>query len=109
PAAHLAAGRALAPRREEGVLIVGSGMSFHNMRGYGDAHFTAPSEAFDEWLSGAVSADPEARHAALCDWAEAPHARECHPPSLEEHLIPLMVAAGAAGTDPGRKVYSEQV
>lgn len=109
PAAHLAAGEALSPLRGEGVLIVGSGMSFHNMRGYGDARFTAPSEAFDDWLTQAVEAEPERRHAALSDWARAPHAHHCHPPGDEEHLIPLMIAAGAAGDDRGRKVYSEQV
>tara|TARA_R110002049_G_scaffold165815_1_gene331701 strand:+ start:2748 stop:3578 length:831 start_codon:yes stop_codon:yes gene_type:complete len=109
PAAHLAAGEALASLRDEGVLIVGSGMSFHNMRGYGDARFTAPSEAFDDWLTQAVEAEPGRRHAALGDWARAPHAPQCHPPGDQEHLIPLMVAAGAAGKDKGRKIYSEQV
>lgn len=109
PEAHLAAGQALAALRDEGVLIVGSGMSFHNMRGYGDAHFTAPSEAFDDWLIQAVEATPEQRHAALFQWEQAPHAHQCHPPGDEEHLIPLMVAAGAAGEDSGRKIYSEQV
>lgn len=109
PEAHLFVGQALASLRDEGVLIVGSGMSFHNMRGYGDAHFTAPSEAFDEWLTHAMEADLDRRHAALRQWEQAPHAHQCHPPGDEEHLIPLMVAAGAAGRDVGRKVYSEKV
>ncbi len=109
PAAHLAAGEALEALRREGVLIVGSGMSFHNMRGYGDPAFTAPSEAFDAWLTEAVEASPEQRRVALHDWIRAPKAHQCHPPGQEEHLIPLMVAAGAAGQDRGRKVYSERV
>lgn len=109
PAAHLAAGEALATLRDEGVLIIGSGMSFHNMRGYGDARFTVPSQAFDHWLTDAVEANSAARHASLSQWSQAPHAHECHPPGDEEHLIPLLVAAGAAGQDTGRKIYSEQV
>src|SRR3546814_924112 len=109
PEAHLAAGRAVAALRDEGVLIVASGMSFHNMRGYGDPRFTAPSEAFDDWLTAAVEADPDRRSAALGRWAQAPQALLCHPAGDEEHLIPLLVAAGAAGTDRGRKIYSERV
>ena len=109
PAAHLAAGKALSVLRDEGVLIVGSGMSFHNMSGYGNPQFTPLSEAFDDWLSRAVEASPEQRRARLSDWTHAPHAYQCHPPGHEEHLMPLMVAAGAAGESAGRKVYSEQV
>ena len=110
PQAHLAAGQALASLRKEGVLIIGSGMSFHNMRGYGDASFTAPSERFDEWLTNTVeSADSEKRLPALTNWSKAPHAFDSHLLGAEEHLLPLMVIAGAAGSDAGRKIYSEQV
>lgn len=109
PAAHLEAGRALAGLRDEGVLIVGSGMSFHNMRGYGNTRYTPISEAFDEWLTAAVESAPQERNARLVSWTDAPHARDCHPPRAEEHLLPLMVAAGAARESQGRKVYSERV
>ena len=109
PAAHIEAGRALAGLRDQGALIVGSGMSFHNMRGYGDTKYTPMSAAFDDWLTQAVESEPAVRDALLAQWSKAPHARDCHPPRAEEHLIPLMVAAGAAADSPGSKVYSEQI
>lgn len=109
PAAHLAAGRALASLRDEGVLIVGSGMSFHNMRGYGDPRFTPISAEFDDWLTAAVQSPPAERDALLSHWTQAPQARLCHPPRAEEHLIPLMVAAGAGADDEGRKVFSQRI
>ncbi len=105
PAAHYAAGKALAPLRDEGVLIVGSGMSWHNMRGFSPA-FTERSRAFDRWL-GSVLADPATREVAIGDWAEAPHARDAHP--REEHLAPLFVAAGAGDGDPGRVEFRDEV
>jgi aromatic ring-opening dioxygenase catalytic subunit (LigB family) len=103
PEAHLAAGRALAPLRDEGVLIVGSGMSWHNMRGFSPA-FTARSQAFDAWLAEAL-ADPARRHEAIRHWDQAPFAREAHP--REEHLAPLFVAAGAAEGEPGRQAFKD--
>ena len=109
PAAHLAAGRALAVLRDEGVLIVGSGMSFHNMRGYGDPRYTPLSAQFDTWLSAAVESDTSRREALLTDWTAAPHARDSHPRGGEEHLLPLLVAAGAGADSEGRKVYSQVV
>lgn len=109
PAAHIEAGRALAGLRDEGVLIVGSGMSFHNMRGYGDPRYTPVSAKFDEWLTAAVESDTQQREALLLQWASAPHARDSHPPGGEEHLLPLLVAAGAGAASEGRKVYSEEV
>lgn len=106
PQLHLNAGKALAPLRAEGVLIVGSGMSFHNMRGYGDPRFTAPSEEFDRWLTAAAESDPEKRTALLAAWSDAPSGRLSHP--REEHLLPLTVAAGAS-RGKGRRIYSERV
>ncbi len=109
PQLHLQAGEALASLRDEGVLIVGSGMSFHNMRGFGDSTFTPLSEEFDQWLTETVTSAPEARNRLLADWTRAPQARSCHPTGAEEHLLPLMVIAGAAGESTGRCVYTEQV
>ena len=109
PVAHLEAGRAIASLRDQGVLIVGSGMSFHNMRGYGDTRYTSMSAEFDDWLTTAVESAPAERHALLGNWTQAPHARHCHPPGGEEHLLPLMVVAGAADDAQGCKVYSEQI
>jgi len=104
-AAHLAAGRALQPLRDEGVLIMGSGMSWHNMRGF-TPDFTERSRTFDAWLEGAV-ANPARRDAALARWDEAPYGRDAHP--REEHLLPLMVAAGAATGEPGRVAFRDEV
>lgn len=72
PETHLAIGQALAPLREQGVLIIASGMSFHNMAGYGNPAFTEPSQAFDSWLTEAVTASPQFRHDSLCQWQQAP-------------------------------------
>src|SRR5919109_296603 len=110
PAAHLAIGRALAPLRDEGVLIVGSGLSYHNLRAFMgmDARADGDSARFDAWLSAAVEdADAGARDRRLAAWREAPSALACHPRS--EHLAPLFVVAGAAGADRGRRTYSDRV
>jgi aromatic ring-opening dioxygenase catalytic subunit (LigB family) len=104
PRTHLALGRALAPLRDSGVLIVGSGLSWHNLRLMGpDAR--APSQAFDDWLQQTVTSDPVEREARLLRWRDAPSARLAHP--REEHLLPLMVAAGAAHDDEGDCPYHE--
>ncbi len=98
PARHLALGRALAPLRDEGVFIIGSGMSYHNLRALHPS--AAPvALAFDAWLRDAVLREPAERDALLATWSKAPSARAAHP--REEHLLPLMVVAGAAGADRG--------
>lgn len=97
PADHLALGAALRPLRHENVLIIGSGLSYHNLSDF-TAAASAPSAEFDQWLTHSVTTlDSDARHQALLQWETAPSARFAHP--KEEHLIPLMVAAGAAGDD----------
>ena len=106
PALHLAAGRALAPLRDEGVLIVASGMSFHNLRGYLRPETPERSSAFDVWLTRAVESPAAERSALLTAWREAPFAAWAHP--REEHLIPLMVAAGAGGDAPGKRIFSDE-
>jgi aromatic ring-opening dioxygenase catalytic subunit (LigB family) len=106
PALHVAAGRALATLRDEGVLILGSGMSFHNMRAYGDPRAAEPSRIFDQWLAQAVEEPAPIRAEQLAHWAAAPNGRFAHP--REEHLLPLMVAAGASDAA-GERVYSEMV
>ncbi len=106
PARHIALGRALEPLRDEGVFIVASGMSYHNMRGFGPQGL-ADSQRFDTWLSETATLEAEARNARLTHWAEAPAARSAHP--REEHLLPMMVAAGAAGADRGQVGYADQV
>jgi aromatic ring-opening dioxygenase catalytic subunit (LigB family) len=107
PQRHFEIGQALAPLREQGVLIVGSGMSFHNLRTFGQ-DVSMQSGQFDDWLSEAV-AQPDAaeRNRRLAHWAEAPYGRLAHP--REEHLLPLMVVAGAAGQDQGKKVFGDKV
>jgi len=57
----------------------------------------------------AVQSETAQRHELLKDWTQAPYARHCHPPGGEEHLLPLMVVAGAAHDAQGSKVYSEKI
>jgi aromatic ring-opening dioxygenase catalytic subunit (LigB family) len=110
PATHLAIGRALAPLRDRGVFIVGSGMSYHNLRQLmrGDPSEVADdSRAFDDWLAETMSLEPSARETRLIEWERAPRARASHP--REEHLLPLMVVAGAAAEDPATLPYRDVV
>lgn len=110
-AAHIRVGQALEPLRSEGVLIIGSGMSYHNMRGYGDPNSTAVSAEFDRWLGETVALPAPERNARLADWACAsgPAGHLSHPAGREEHLLPLHVVAGAAGHDRGVKVFTDRV
>lgn len=106
PAAHLDAGRLLAPLRDEGVLILGSGSSFHNMRQFGPAGARA-SELFDKWLNDTlVDGASGDRPLRLLHWDTAPAARQAHP--REDHLLPLMVAVGAASGEAGTRVYHQR-
>ena len=112
PAEHIAMGRAIAPLREQGVFIVGSGMSYHNMRAFRSAMRGAPepladSRAFDEWMAETSALGADVREQRLVEWEQAPAARACHP--REEHLIPLHVCAGVAEGDAGTTPYRDVV
>ncbi len=96
PAHHLALGRALAPLRQEGVLILASGSTTHNLRDFGAYEYDSPPPPyvleFEAWLMQAVA---EGDISALADWrARAPHAATNHP--SDEHFLPIFIALGAA-------------
>lgn len=102
PAAHIALGRAIAALRQQNVLIVGSGMSFHNMREFfvSDAKSNDACSRFDGWLRETCANErlnASERENRLIEWERAPAARFCHP--REEHLLPLHVCYGAAGVE----------
>ncbi len=100
PQGLLTAGQALAPLRQTGVLILGSGGVVHNLRrlDWQDASVPQPwGLAFQAWVRGRL----EGRDfATLADWRKAPGAADSVPTS--EHLDPLFVAVGAAGSAPER-------
>jgi len=101
PALHCALGAALAGLRDEGVLIVGAGMSYHNLRDF--AAQAPASFAFHDWLDSALEGTRDQRTQRLEEWSQAPGGRASHP--REEHLLPLMVASGAGSDRPGRRLW----
>lgn len=113
-AKHVALGTALAPLREEGVLIIGSGMAVHNLRDFRRGYGMPPGQAlpyvrsFDEALKAAVETEPgEKREVEMLKLLERKDLRQAHP-SLE-HLLPVFVAAGAAEGegDEGKQIWTE--
>ena len=105
PEFHIELGKTLSSLREQNVLVIGSGLSFHNMQ-----VFFSPAESskkqsveFDEWLTATCASDDlsfSERENRLIDWEEAPSARFCHPRA--EHLLPLHVCFGAACETSGK-------
>jgi len=105
PHAHLSIGRLLAPLRDEGVVIIGSGSSFHNLGLRGPAAIE-PSRRFDDWLQTTLlQSQPTERLRRVANWTIAPDARIAHP--REDHLIPLMVALGAAEEEEAALIYHQ--
>jgi aromatic ring-opening dioxygenase catalytic subunit (LigB family) len=105
PSKHAAIGRSLAPLRDDGILIIGSGFSYHNLSLFGPGA-KDPSEAFDGWLADILSSPPESRTAAILNWQTAPCARICHP--REDHLAPLFVVIGTAENEHATRTYHER-
>ncbi|HWK94151.1 MAG TPA: class III extradiol ring-cleavage dioxygenase [Pseudolabrys sp.] len=100
PEHHLKLGRAIAPLREQGVLIVGSGSFTHDLsefRGH-DVNDPAPAwvNEFADWFD--VRLNDGRTDEVLAYRGLAPYATKNHP--TEEHLLPLYVALGAAGATP---------
>lgn len=100
PSAHIALGKALSPLKEENILIIGSGFSFHNMRAFsmeGGRDTDVENDRFHDWLIGVCveEGDAGSREKRLSEWENAPGARYCHP--REEHLLPLHFCAGFTG------------
>ena len=100
PAQHYKLGQVLSSFREDNIAIISSGQITHNMRalmGGGNPSVKAGNHAFVEWFKTVMN-DPdmttEERRDALINWTKAPGARDTHP--REEHLMPYIVAAGAA-------------
>jgi aromatic ring-opening dioxygenase catalytic subunit (LigB family) len=105
PLTHLSVGRLLAPLRDEGVVIIGSGSSFHNLGLRGPAAIE-PSRQFDDWLRATLlETSASERRQRIAGWTGAPHARIAHP--REDHLIPLMVALGAAEQEAAAVIYQQ--
>lgn len=95
---HLAIGKALAPLREEGVLLLGSGYSFHNLPAFFNPTKATrkASEDFDVWLKDTLlNHSGDELLARLREWEKAPGGRISHP--KEEHLLPLIIVAAAGG------------
>lgn len=112
PEVHFRLGRALRGLTRRNFLFLGSGFSFHNLRGFFSSGPPAPdprNAQFQDWLvetctsPGISQSDREKR---LIEWERAPSARYCHP--REEHLMPLHVCSGLAGSA-GKLVFDGEV
>lgn len=100
-------GKALAPLRDDNILIVGSGSTFHNMAAgfHPTSDYFAAGHSFNEWLKEAITTknDETSVLDKLQDWSEAPGARICHP--REDHFVPLIIVAAVAGGSPGKLIF----
>lgn len=100
---HLALGTALAPLRDDGVLVIGSGAATHNLGEVAPGSDQAPPwvAGFDDWLVARAEAGDAG---ALADWRrQGPAAARNHP--TPEHFLPMLVAMGAGGGQPGRVLH----
>ncbi|KAI0475771.1 LigB-domain-containing protein [Xylariaceae sp. FL0804] len=106
--AHYRLGRAVAALRSEGVVVIGAGMSVHNLRDFrltrGSRQPLPYTVSFDEALRAAVEVPAAERQASMAALARRPDARQAHP--TFDHLMPVYVAAGAAGDDEGKRTWT---
>ncbi|KAK0908109.1 hypothetical protein LTR02_005116 [Friedmanniomyces endolithicus] len=109
PDQHYKLGQAISSLRDEGVQIICSGMAVHNLRDMRRAMQQAPKPmpyavTFDEALKEAAETSPESRQKAMSELLMRPDARKAHP--TFEHLLPVYVAAGAAGSDSAKQLWT---
>lgn len=111
PATHIALGEALAYLRQQNVLIIGSGMSFHNMRAFFQPNLVTEQQIaeFNQYFIDALTtAKPYQQQVELLTrWLQAPNARLMHP--REEHLLPLHVCFGAAKGSQASTLFEDKV
>lgn len=109
---HIRIGSALRELKEDGLLILGSGFSFHNLQvlmSERDTAIDGRNQAFETWLAHTccdAELEESERSRRLAEWTRAPHARYCHP--REEHLLPLHVCYGVGG-GPARQIFEDRV
>ncbi|KAI2782173.1 LigB-domain-containing protein [Daldinia loculata] len=105
---HYQLGQAVASLRDENIVIIGAGMSVHNLRDLyttrGDPRPLPYTVSFDEALKDAVESPPNERRALMKDIAKRPDAKQAHP--RFDHLMPVYVTAGAAGDDEGKRTWT---
>jgi 4,5-DOPA dioxygenase extradiol len=111
PKVHIELGKVLANLRDENIMIIGSGQSFHNMQVFDWNDLKKEdikNDEFQDWIVDVCTADytTKKREQKLIEWAEAPNAKYCHP--REEHLLPLHVCYGVA-EDKGRKIFDDYI
>lgn len=105
---HLALGKILSTLKDESILILGSGFSFHNLKAFRfDEGTTVDSDndAFQNWLIQTMCHDVNPEEGLLA-WDQAPFARYCHP--REEHLLPLHVVYGAMQS-PAQCIFDDYI
>ena len=107
PDQHYRLGQAVSSLRDEGILVVASGMAVHNIREHFRSRSLTPQSytvSFDDALKDAVQQDPDQRQMAMRQLMKRTDLRKAHP--SVEHLLPIHVAAGAAGADAGKQVWT---
>lgn len=111
PATHIALGEAISFLRAQNVVIIGSGMSFHNMQAFFRPDLVSDNQVseFNQYLINSLQ--PQHSYAdqaqRLINWQQAPHARLIHP--REEHLLPLHVCFGAAKGATAQVMFNDKV
>lgn len=108
PHAHYRLGQAVSSLRDEGIVIICTGMTVHNLRDFrvtmGNPRPLPYTVSFDNALKEAVESPADVREERMAEVAKRPDARQAHP--WMDHLMPVYVAAGAAGDDLGKQTWT---